>query len=240
MPPKLYFFGNYGLIEDTDHETKMTSYFKPKIVDFIWDYAYMSIVAYGFSGFSKDDKISCHETLKQYKEGSIELKYVHKSCFDKDGNLKVYENPYSYVSRLHDTILGKPQYFNQTSNTVLIGSRGGGKSYWAGIAEIEHNFVFRGARRYEDFKKAKSDQCVGSGDTEKSSELLDKFFESQMAKANAEVKDYVDWFGIYVENRGGKTITHPCPLGLLVVLLLLIKKTNIEINTKRELMVLIN
>lgn len=128
MPPKLYFFGNYGVIEDTDHDTKLTTYRKPSIVDFIWDYAYMSIVSYGFSGFSKDKKISCHKSLKDYLEGNIKLKYVHESCFKEDGSLKQYEEPFQYVSRLHNEILGKPEYFNQTSNTVVLGSRGGGKS----------------------------------------------------------------------------------------------------------------
>lgn len=121
MPPKLYFFGNYGIIEITDHKRKKRILDKPKIVDFIWDYAYESIVAYGFSGFSRDDHISCHYMLKLYLDGKLDLEYVPEECYRKDGNLKEFEEPLSYVSRLHHAILGKPLYGNQTQNINTLG-----------------------------------------------------------------------------------------------------------------------
>ena len=103
--------------------------------------------------------------------------------------------------------------------TVTHNSRGGGKSYFAGLGELEYNFVFGGARRYDqDFIDGKyaSRQLVGSADTTKSGELYDKFEKSQAAKLDNKNDDFVKWFGIYTEveiDSKGNNIEKvtPCP-----------------------------
>lgn len=210
MPGRLYFFGNYGVLEHTN-ESKNTISMKPKIVDYFWDFAYMSTVCYGFSGFSKDDEYNCRIELKLYYEGfSTELP---EESLNKQGQPKKYIPPYEYITMIHDKKKGKALYGNPTSNNMILGSRGGGKSYWAAIGELEYNFVFDGAKTYEDFTEGvRSLQCVGSSDTNKSSEMLEKFLTSQLAKTTNSNKNYVKWFGIWTEIKGEEEIIYACPL----------------------------
>ncbi len=111
MPGNLYFFGNYGIINHTFQKdgVNVTKQIKPLIVDYVWDFAYMSWVAYGFSGFEKDTKTSCSVLLKQYYNKELEQKKLPQSCFH-NGELKKYEDPFEYIKRLHTGKLGKPLF----------------------------------------------------------------------------------------------------------------------------------
>lgn len=217
MPGNLYFFGNYGIINHTFQKdgVNVTKQIKPMIVDYVWDFAYMSWVAYGFSGFEKDTKTSCCVLLKQYYNKELEQKKLPQSCFH-NGELKKYEDPFEYIKRLHTGKLGKPLFENPTQNALTLGSRGGGKSYWSAIAEIEYNFVFGGARRYNQAfinGEESCEQCCGAGDSNKSSEMLKKFMDSQNAKTDSESKRFKEWFGIWTDiDSKGETVTTPCPL----------------------------
>ena len=212
MPGNLYFFGKFGIIQDEQNGVRV--YKKPKIVDLIWDYAYDSTVCRGFSGFSKDNEYTCHLSLQEYLNGEIPIDYVHESCYNKKGELKKFKEPFKYLFEGSDRNLGKPLYYNRTLDNLVLGSRGGGKSYHVAIAEVEYRFVFYDAKSYSQFKELrnsglKSEQCVGSEKVEKSAELLDKFYDSQVAKADSSNKDFVKWFGIW-EGHSEDEFT-PCP-----------------------------
>jgi len=125
MPGNLYFFGNYGIIKHTWQENgvNITKFTKPLIMDYIWEFAYMSYVAYGFSGFEKDDKYTCNLKVKQYLEGKTLLKYVPKECFNGDV-LKEYVDPYKYISSLKDSNLGRPLFQNEARDVLVMGCLG--------------------------------------------------------------------------------------------------------------------
>lgn len=220
MPGNLYFFGNYGIIKHTWEEkgVKVTKFTKPLIMDYIWEFAYMSWVAYGFSGFDKDKEHSCNISLKKYLDGKLPRQYVPETCFNGD-EPKVFMDPYEYISSLHDKKLGRPLFQNEASDVMVMGTRRGGKSYWVAIGELEYNYTFSGARRLdEQFINGEYNcaQVVGSADTDKSSDLLSKFKDSQDCKTDSSNKDFVKWFGIWEEtgfdDKGNPTpVITPCP-----------------------------
>jgi len=217
MPGNLYYFGKYGVIEHTHEKNgvKVTEDIKPLIVDYLWDMAYMSITAYGFSGFIKDDKYSCHILLKLHEENLIPRAALPKQCIRKDGSIKIYKEAYEYLLNLHDEDYGKALYQNPTQNVLVMGSRGGTKSYWVAIAELEYNFVFGGARRYDKQfieNRLRCQQCVGAADVSKSSELLKKFADSRDAKADYDNETFRKRFGIWQDtNVKGEASVTPCP-----------------------------
>jgi hypothetical protein len=213
MPGSLYFYGKFGILQHL--EKGIIKYIRPYIVDFIWDYAYDSTVCRGFSGFEKDEEYTCHLSVKQYLDGDVTIDYVHETCFKEDGTIKIYKEPYQYLFDAHSSNLGKPLFHNITKDELILGSRGSSKSYWVALGELEYRFVFYDAKSYKQYKELrfngmKSEQCVGAENVDKSSELLDKFYDSQIAKANSSNKDFVKWFGIWDEESGEESLV-PCP-----------------------------
>ena len=205
-PPKLRFFRNWGVLEHTIN--KQTVYIKPLIMDYIWDYAYMSLICYGFSGFSKDKKYSSDIRLKLFADGKFSKSELKHLGLDK----RTYVDPWEYLQSSHSRNLGKPLYDNPTQNKLVMGSRGGSKSYWEGLAEFEHNFVFDGAKSYgKDFlgRRLACKQNIGSAEAKYSEDLMKKLIFSQDAKANPKEFDFRERFGIYGE-PGDDDFT-PCP-----------------------------
>ena len=213
MPGNLYFFGNYGIIEhswEDERGVKITEDIKPFIVDFIWDYAYQSWVCRGFSGFEKDEEYSCNIKLKAYYEDKIALSDLPRTCIH-NGQPKKYEDAFEYLRRLHNKKLGKSLFQNPTINYSTIGTRGSAKSYWSAIGELEYNFVFASAQRYDEKyinNEYKCEQCAGAHEVTKSAEMVAKFAYSQKCKTDESKEKFRNWFGIWVEQdfRGEKTI----------------------------------
>ena len=222
MPGNLYFFGSFTVLEDSKdvNGVRVTKRYKPKIVDYIWEFSYQSWAAYGFSGFELDEEYTCNIKAKDYWDGRIDKQYLPEQCIKPDGEVKEFEEAYDYLHRLHKKKLGKSLFQNPARDSVTLGTRGGGKSFWVALGELEYNFVFGGHRRYDnDFIRglgSSSRQVVGSADTTKSSDLLDKFKKSQDAKTENKNGDYIKWFGIYTETyldaKGNtKERITPCP-----------------------------
>lgn len=212
MPGNMYYCINYTVLEHTLAD-KSTVYIKPIAVDFVWDYAYMSLISRGFAGFSKDEEYCCADSLKIYNEGGIDKKYLPDYCFKSDGSIKKYIDSWEYLYKLHDKPLGKPIYDNNPAKDVIVmGSRGSMKSFWVALAELEYNFVFAGAKIYnKEFinQQLTSSQCAGSSDTDKSSELLSKLEVSLNAKTDHTNKNFVKWFGIWGKQE--EPDFAPCP-----------------------------
>lgn len=176
MPGNLYFYVNYCKILHVNKKTKARKMIKPYLRDLEWEFAYMCLVARGFSGFEGDEYYSCHESFVD------EFIEPDETCFKGDGSLKEYIDPLKYLHLRHSQPLGLPIYGNNAKNTMVLGSRGGGKSYWYSLGENFHELIFDGAKYYDQESidnPAEVHLVIGSGATNKSSE-----FCSKMAAAN--------------------------------------------------------
>lgn len=194
MPGNLYYYGNYTLIQQTD-KNKTTRYIKPRVDDIEWEFAYMSLEAKGFSGWSKDDVYTSLELVKELNDSGVfepneYIKENYPEAITADGNLKTYIPPRENIRKIHTYAKGRPYYHNPTNNVSILGSRSGGKSYFCALSEIEHGIIFDGAKEYsEEFIKGliTAEFCVGSANADKSSELVAKVDASIRAKASPDL-----------------------------------------------------
>jgi hypothetical protein len=180
MPGNLYFYVNFSKILHVDKKTKTRKMIKPWLRDLEWELAYMCLIARGFSGFERDDNYSCHESFID------EFIYPTPSCYRSNGELKEYMDPIKYVKRIHSQPLGLPIYDNNAKNTMVLGARGGGKSYWYGLGENLHELLFDGAKYYTQDSidnPAEVHINIGSGATDKSAEMCAKIKASNDALA---------------------------------------------------------
>lgn len=216
MPGNLYYYGNYTLLQITE-KNKVTKYERPNLDDLEWEFALMSLEAKGFSGFEGDeDHTSLHLVKDLLDEGLVEpTPYIYGNYPEvvrADGRLKDYITPRQAIRQLYDKPMGRPYYHNPTENIMVLGSRGGGKSYYVGLAEVEYHFIFDGAKHYD---KEFIDQlltveiCVGAAIKDKSAEMLSKVEASIDAKADVKQGRQ---FGVWEEedSEGNRLIT-PCP-----------------------------
>ena len=219
-PGSQFFYANFGLIEGTT-QAKITTYMRPLIQDLEWEFAYEFLQAEGFSGFYGDDKITCDEMVLTYDKNKLPTDQREMQLFSRSGILKTYEHPKQYCRRLHKEPLGAPMFFNEARNVSISGSRGGGKSYYVALCKLLHAIVTDGALYYSeedanyykfaDYKEALVDKrhpkvnvTLGSGDTDKSSELFSKLVANMNALAVNEE------FGVW--GKPGDDDYTPCPL----------------------------
>jgi len=219
MPPKMYYFYNYFIIEHTIeiNGVRETREMKPLLLDYFWELFYMDMCANGFSGFETDMEYTCNKLVPEYHAGKVSIDLLPDNVFidnDRDNDLKKYIDPYEYLLNRHDKKYRGPLYLNPVQNYMILGTRGGGKSYFIACL-IEHNFVFSGAMRYNDAfirNELSAHTVVGSSEQAKSSELLKKFKASLDAKAKGDRPNYKKWFGIYeYKTKDGHKSYIPCP-----------------------------
>lgn len=182
MPPTLFFYGNFFKILFTKIESKVRYYMKPVVRDIDWIIHYSYLVAKGFSGFKNDQKYTCDIRALNYpKDKMPEDTEIH--MFDSNGRIKQYIKPYDYLKKLHEEDLGRPLYNNNAMNLMIFGSRGGGKSYTvSGITA--HHLTFDGLVEFnaETWEHPPTiSVCIGSGDTDKSSDLISKITDGLYA-----------------------------------------------------------
>lgn len=190
MPGKLYFYVNYGTIKhrpDYLPKTAPKIKIRPYLRDFEWAYYYIEIEARGFSGFTEDKEYSCnrfllddytdeeliHMCLNQNGE-RIDIK--HFNFFKEDGSRKEYIDAREYIRRTFNKPMGLPVYENEASNFMLLGARGGGKSFLTANT-IVHEWLFDGAKYYTEqsiTNPAVAEILVGAAIASKSSEILSK------------------------------------------------------------------
>lgn len=132
MPGNLYYYGNYTLIQQTD-KNKITQYYKPRVDDIEWEFAYLSLEAKGFSGWSDDDVYTSLLLVKEYEEAGITepTEYLIKhypEAIDSYGDIKKFIDPRENIRKIHKKPLGKPLYHNPTQNVGILGTRSGGKA----------------------------------------------------------------------------------------------------------------
>lgn len=157
---------------------------RPKLRDVDVMTSYEFLVGRGFSGWEFDDNNSSDAALNdehvlkfvlenRNRSDSFSTLARYKSLLREDESLKNYIDPYENVKKLHDFFMGRPLYYNETSDVCIMGTRGGGKSAYI-AAEITHCLLFNGAKYYDPNYKNVAEVCVGSGNSDKSSELCSK------------------------------------------------------------------
>ena len=122
MPPKLYFYSNFGTIKLNKGNSNIKSYGRPLLRDVEWDFFYNWTVARGFSGFENDPYFSCDSRLID-----DEISIDDVELFNPYGELKTYVDPLEYIRKRHETDLGRPLYNNSAKNMMMLGARNFGK-----------------------------------------------------------------------------------------------------------------
>jgi len=184
MPPNLYFYVNFGTIlhkPEGAARTASKQRIRPYLRDMEWAFFYNFIEARGFSGFKDDEEYSCCRDIKLAEKGEIKHEAIHKTCFNKKGELKTFIPIRDYVRKLWGKPMGLPLYFNEARNMMLLGSRGGGKSYLVGVGVILYEVLFDSAKEYteESIKNpAVAEVFAGSSISAKSSDILSKTYDA--------------------------------------------------------------
>lgn len=209
MPPQLYFYINFCVIEDEKIGKGSVSEIKnPDLRDVDWMISYGWLAARKFSGFEDDEEFTCHRLVEKIERGQeltpkekwiLEINKVEEgevaedkraplSIYKKDGTLKKYVEAREYLYKTHEKPLGLPIYENEALNFFILGARGFGKSYITANAIIGHEYCFSGKTRIDEEIQPKT-IFVGSADSDKSKELLAKFNSSQERRT----KEYGSW-----------------------------------------------
>ncbi|HSH37031.1 hypothetical protein, partial [Schnuerera sp.] len=189
MPPELYYYINFHYIEFEEGVHRGIGL--PWCRDIDWEKAYVYTEATGFSGFEDDEKYSCNRRLinpdkedilsfcTERNSNQIIPKY-YNNFFKPDGSYKEYVPAREYVRKIHHKNMGKPLYLNESKHVLELASRGYGKSY-SSSAHILHNFLFDGARDYDQYMELRladtplnTETVVGAIDTKYSNKLVAK------------------------------------------------------------------
>jgi hypothetical protein len=227
-PGSLYFYTNFGWIQDTD-EAKNTYSIRPLIQDIEWEIHYYLTRAEGFSGFYLDDEYTSDELVHTYDINKLPETKREFQLFNSKGELKKYMDPDTNIRRLHEFPKGPALFFNEAKNAMIFGSRGGGKSYTAALGKTLQLIVADGATFYNDGyaytfadyeepmavkpvitpdgkmpKQLLVEVVLGSGNADKSSELFNKIEAGMNALATQAE------FGVW--GTLGDPDYRPCPL----------------------------
>lgn len=187
MPGNLYFYGKYTKIQTTNI-FKETEWIKPLVRTLEWELAYYMLEARGFSGWEFDDQYTSDSRWFEFKKKAPDLRAIDNpdvrqsvlSLYNSEGKLKEYLIPERNIKRLQDKPLGRPLLFNEARNAMVVGSRGGGKSYYFSLAENLHRLLFDGSTTYsEKFLEGelKCELAIGSAKTDKSSDFCQKIID---------------------------------------------------------------
>lgn len=140
MPGKLYFYINYVTIKLNIPGSKVKTYGHPWLRDIEWEVFYNWEEARGFSGFEDDPTFTCNvnvldkeltneELISEYcldEKGAVDpVKY--SNLFTTAGKRKEYMEAREYMRLEHYGNLGRPLYYNQSQNFIMLGARGYGK-----------------------------------------------------------------------------------------------------------------
>lgn len=180
MPGSLYFSIHFFTLVDFDKKRKVNVKIRPKLWDIMWEYHYLNIACSGFSGFEDDDEYTCYRGAQNIDEDT-DFSYWPESALKKDGGFKKYMDPFMYVRQRFDKPMGRPLYENNSMDAMILGSRGGSKSY-TGASLCAYNLLFDSAKYYdadllpstEQKKTMVSEVFVASAKSSKSHEMLKK------------------------------------------------------------------
>lgn len=204
----LGFYHWYCRIPDLDTDQKIHGkMIKPLIRDLEWHRSYYVAEAMGFSGFSDDDNYTSDRGIFNIDKNKFAISDpAYLRFFKSNGDFKEFIEPRENLFRLHDKPVGIPQYYNDASNYVEFGSRGGGKSLYTILAEVKYSICFDGAKVYNEETRTKPNRIyinVGAGVKSKSAKTLEFMKESmKQLKTNSEC-------GVW--GKLGGDMWEPCP-----------------------------
>lgn len=189
VPGRIGFFGVFGRFTDWDQLKNRVSNVKPKVRDLEWLDAYERLTCSGFSGFEDDDEFTCNNNVFDIDNLPA---LATQNLYSKQGKLKEYVDPLEYLINLHDKPLGKPLYENEARNSLLLGSRGGGKSYQKALLQSLYDLCFKGKKYYNQSNTLAEIEItsVGGG---KATDLIKKIQEGMDYLADPANKDLGVW-----------------------------------------------
>lgn len=205
MPPSLYCYINYGIIEDEAEGNTAESVF-PNLRDVDWIIHTDYNAARGMSGWV-DAPFTCHRLVGKKHEGKplskreeIQFKLA-KHIYDASGKLKPYVDIIDALHKTHENTYGKPVYENEAKDYMLLGSRGSGKSFSiAGI--ILHEWITGGVKEFDITRKPPKIEIMYSApDRDKLGGLASKI-KGMFNNILLEV-------GSYEESEDGNTTFYP-------------------------------
>ena len=138
MPPELYYYINFHNIIFESGIYRGIGL--PWLRDIDWEKAFIYTEATGFSGFEKEEELSCHRFLVDDEKSDEDIlrfctpkdknepdPLFYNNFFKKDGQRKTYVSARDYLRKIHKENLGKPLYFNEAQHIIEMASRGYGK-----------------------------------------------------------------------------------------------------------------
>ena len=178
MPPQLYFYKNMStILHNPKGEGKAVAKkrMRPDLRDIDWMFFYAYIEARGFSGFTEDNKYTCNREVEKLNNGEDDVT-LDASCYKPDGTVKEFIPAREYLRKLWNKPMGRPLYMNEAMNLMVLGTRGGGKSYWESVVLL-HEVLTDGAKEYNQESienPARAEVAIGAALAAKSSDTLDK------------------------------------------------------------------
>lgn len=192
MPSNLYFYVNIGSIA---HRPKGMPKTSPKIIirpylrDLEWEFFYNWAECRGFSGFMDDEEYSCNNLLKLEEITDEELMQesfdingeivdtIYNNFFNKEGKRKKYIEPKIGLRKLYNKPMGLALFNNEAKNLLVLGARGGGKSYIAAVGVSLHEVITNGTKYYTQDSidnPPRAEVFVGAALSSKSRDMLEK------------------------------------------------------------------
>lgn len=231
MPPKLFYYTNYvkilGNLTSGEDGAVTRSRMSPNLSSLEWIQFSYIICADGFSGFKDDDEFTCNLLVKKLHQGVVLSKYEQRglanNCFNEKGNLKVFVDPWEYLTRFYLVDnprgeLGRALYENPVTDILVSGSRDVSKSYTAYGGDFMHEWTFGGIKSI-DGKDAASTKRLFSmvsgtkNPLNRSAGIIKGFYDSQPGKFEFADEDQPDVMGAFYKKsygtwENGNTVEH--------------------------------
>lgn len=195
MPGNLYFYINMTSIKIEEAEGR-ESESKPLLRDVEWLIFYALAECDGFSGFEDDENYTCYLPIGKMQgkvfddkgkkiteitnKDKIRIERYEDKLKKKNGEYKEYIDVKDYLYKVYEKPIGRPLFYNEMKNLIVLSSRGVGKSYSISNGVVQYDFTFGSSRTVDEFlnRSNPSTIVVGSALSNKSGELLDKFVTS--------------------------------------------------------------
>jgi len=208
MPPQLYFYINICKIIDEDEETNSTTEISPILTDVGWIMGTDYFTCRGFSGYVNSE-FTCNKLIEKIEKGK-KLNAKEKIRLEKfkhvtlpNGKYKKYIDPIEALKQTYKQPLGVPVYENNAQNYMLFGTRGGGKSFFAGSC-LNHEWYFNGVKSHDLLltqKPSAIELLLSASIAEKSDDLMTKIKLTQ---------DYIHTsVGSYTDKSGTDEVFFP-------------------------------
>lgn len=134
-------------------------------------------------------------TTKEIVKLPRKLERIKKKHLTRHDFVSIVDiQPLNYLEEQKCITVDSPDHTYITKDYIVTHN-----TYFPALGEIEHRFLFANAKSYNEYRAGglQTNSLVGGAEPTKSSGLLQKFRESQDAKADSSNADFVKWFGIW-------------------------------------------